>query len=101
MLHAELLGLVRLVDFSATPGAPEGVLRFLAEAMWYPTTLLPSQGVHWEDIDATSARATLTDARPRPRSTFALVQTVSSSRATQPHDGRITTIECEHAQASR
>jgi hypothetical protein len=30
-----------------------------------------------------------------------LVQTVSSSRATQPHDGRITTIECEHAQASR
>jgi len=62
VLHAELLGLVRLVDIRGTPEAAEGeLLRYLAEAMWYPTALLPSQGLHWEDIDAMSARATLTD----------------------------------------
>jgi hypothetical protein len=36
-------------------------LRFFAEATWYPTALLPSQGVRWEAVDDTSARATLTD----------------------------------------
>jgi len=36
-------------------------MRFLAEAVWYPTALLPSQGVHWEAIDDVSAKARLTD----------------------------------------
>ena len=35
--------------------------RFLAEAPWYPTVLLPGAGVRWEPIDAYSARATLRD----------------------------------------
>ncbi|WP_396136531.1 DUF6920 family protein, partial [Chamaesiphon sp. VAR_48_metabat_403] len=38
------------------------LLRFFAEMPWYPTALLPSQGVRWEAIDDTSARATFTDA---------------------------------------
>jgi len=37
------------------------LLRFFAESAWYPTALLPSQGVAWEAIDDTQARATLTD----------------------------------------
>jgi hypothetical protein len=37
------------------------LMRFLAEAAWYPTALLPSQGVRWESLDARSARATLVD----------------------------------------
>jgi hypothetical protein len=37
------------------------LMRFLAEAAWYPTALLPSQGVQWTPIDASSARATLID----------------------------------------
>ncbi|EXJ17245.1 DUF6920 family protein [Imhoffiella purpurea] len=41
--------------------AQAGMMRFLAEAVWYPTKLLPSQGVAWEAIDETCARATLTD----------------------------------------
>jgi hypothetical protein len=36
-------------------------MRFLAEAVWYPTALLPSQGVVWEALDDSQARATLSD----------------------------------------
>jgi hypothetical protein len=35
--------------------------RFFAEAAWYPTALLPSQGVRWEAVDDSSAYATLTE----------------------------------------
>jgi hypothetical protein len=34
--------------------------RFLAEAVWYPTALLPSPWLHWEAIDSNKALATLT-----------------------------------------
>jgi hypothetical protein len=37
------------------------MMRFFAEAAWYPTALLPSQGVLWEAVDDTSAKATLDD----------------------------------------
>ena len=36
-------------------------MRYLAEAAWYPTALLPSQGVAWQAIDEQSAFATMTD----------------------------------------
>jgi hypothetical protein len=62
LLHAELLGLLTLADIRNTPEAAQGeLMRFLAEAAWYPTALLPSQGVRWEAIDDMSARATLMD----------------------------------------
>jgi len=61
-LHASLLGLFTVAKIHSTPEANQGeLLRFFAEATWYPTALLPSQGVRWEAIDDTSARATLTD----------------------------------------
>jgi hypothetical protein len=61
-LHASLLGLLTVANVGNTPQAAQGeLLRFFAEMPWYPTALLPSQGVHWEAIDDTSARATLTD----------------------------------------
>jgi len=61
-LHASLLGLITLADVRGTPEVAQGeLMRFLAEAAWYPTALLPSQGVRWEAIDDTSARGTLTD----------------------------------------
>lgn len=62
ILHVELLGLVTLADIRGTPEVARGeLMRFLAEAAWYPTALLPSQGVRWESIDDISAKATLTD----------------------------------------
>jgi hypothetical protein len=64
MLHGEILGLIPVVDYAGTPEAAEGeLLRYLAEAAWFPTALLPSQGVQWTAIDDSSARATLTDGK--------------------------------------
>jgi len=62
ILHAALLGLVTVADLRGTPEAAQGeLLRYLAERAWFPTALLPSQGVRWEAIDDSTARATLTD----------------------------------------
>ena len=62
ILHASLLGLFPVVDMRGTRDVAEGeLMRFFAEAAWYPTRLLPGQGVRWEAVDDGSARATLTD----------------------------------------
>jgi hypothetical protein len=61
-LHGALLGLITVVDMRDSRNISEGeLMRFLAEAAWYPTALLPSQGVNWAAVDARSARATLVD----------------------------------------
>lgn len=62
ILHATLLGLVTLANLRGSPEAAEGeLMRFVAEAVWYPTALLPSQGVRWEAVDNASAKATIRD----------------------------------------
>ncbi len=46
ILHASLLGLFSLVDMRGGGDVAEGeLMRFFAEAAWYPTALLPIQGV--------------------------------------------------------
>ena len=61
-LHAAVLGLVSVADIHGTRALARGeLMRWFAEAVWYPTALLPSQGVHWEAVDDLAARATLTD----------------------------------------
>jgi hypothetical protein len=35
------------------------LVRYLAEATWYPTALLPSEGVQWAPIDDRTAKATI------------------------------------------
>lgn len=62
ILHATLFGLVSLVNMRGTPEVAQGeLMRFFAETTWYPTALLPSQGVQWEAVDDSSAKATLKD----------------------------------------
>jgi hypothetical protein len=62
ILHASLFGLVSLAHLRGVPEIAQGeLMRFIAEAAWYPTVLLPGQGVHWEAGDDTSAKATLKD----------------------------------------
>ncbi len=62
ILHASLFGLVTVAHQRGTPEIARGeLMRFLAEAAWYPTALLPSQGARWEAVDEMSARVTLVD----------------------------------------
>jgi hypothetical protein len=62
VLTAKLFGLITVMEQPATPELAQGeLLRFFAEAVWYPTALLPSQGMVWEPINDSQAHATLTD----------------------------------------
>jgi hypothetical protein len=62
LLRPAIFGLITLVNLQGKGEIARGeLMRFFAEAAWYPTALLPSQGVRWEAINDTSARATLTD----------------------------------------
>lgn len=62
VLRARLFGGLTLMEQPAGPELDRGELvRFLAEAAWYPTALLPGQGVRWQAVDDRRARATLAD----------------------------------------
>jgi hypothetical protein len=62
MLHASLFGLISVANLRGTPEMAQGeLLRWFAEGAWYPTALLPSQGVHWSAVDDRSATATMQD----------------------------------------
>ena len=61
-LHASVLGLFTVAEMRGADDIAEGeLMRYFAEAAWYPTALLPSQGVRWEAVDESSAYATLTE----------------------------------------
>ncbi len=62
ILHATLFGLFSLANLRDTVDVAKGeLMRFVAEAAWYPTALLPSQNVLWEEVNDLSAQCTLTD----------------------------------------
>ena len=60
--RARLAGIISLVDQPGTAQTAEAALqRFLGEAIWFPTALLPSAGVVWTSRSADRATATFTD----------------------------------------
>lgn len=62
ILYAAVLGAIPVANLRGGGEIAEGeLMRFFAESAWYPTALLPSQGVQWEAVDDSSARATLRD----------------------------------------
>ena len=62
VLVGSLLGLVSLMEVRGTHEVAVGeLMRFFAEAPWYPTALLPSQGVRWEIAAGASANAVVSD----------------------------------------
>jgi hypothetical protein len=70
------------------------LMRFFAEAAWYPTALLPSQGTVWEGVDDSSARAALTDGRNVVKMTFmfgndGLISSVRAEARGRTLDGTI------------
>jgi hypothetical protein len=59
---AKVASLATVVDESDVPYLNSGALhRYLLELAWLPTALLPSQGVSWEAVDDSTARASLSD----------------------------------------
>ena len=62
LLHAAIQGLFTMADIQGEGEIARGeFMRWCAEVAWYPTALLPSQGVRWEAVDDRSAHATFTD----------------------------------------
>jgi hypothetical protein len=62
LLRAAVLGLFTVAEVCGGGEIARGeFMRFFAEAAWYPTVLLPSQGVRWEAVDDASAHATMVD----------------------------------------
>jgi len=61
-LRPSLIGLVDVANMSGAGEIARGeLMRFIAEAPWYPTALLPDQGVEWQPVDDYTAIATLQD----------------------------------------
>ena len=60
--RVSLLSAFVVASEDGTPELNSGALhRYLAEAVWFPTALLPQSGVVWSPINDHSAMATLTD----------------------------------------
>jgi hypothetical protein len=92
VLRARLLSTVTVADVGPDEDMNEGELvRFLAEAVWFPTALLPAEGVEWEAVDDRSARATVADGGNTASVTFHfddrdLVERVTAERYRQEAD---------------
>ena len=60
-MNVKLLSIVPLVNAQNQKELDSAALqRYLAEAVWFPTALLPSNGVMWSEVDENKALATLT-----------------------------------------
>lgn len=92
-LRASLLGLVDVADADPGTELDEGeLLRYLAESVWFPTALLPGEGVAWEPIDDRSARATVSHRGTTASAVFrfdeeGMVARVSADRPRELPDG--------------
>ncbi len=63
MLKVAVLGLIPVANLPETADLSKGeFMRFCIEAAWYPTALLPSQGVVWQAVDDQYANAVFADA---------------------------------------
>lgn len=61
-MQGKLLALLPVIDEQGNEELKAGAMqRYLAEAVWLPTALLPSDSLQWSAIDEQRAMATLTD----------------------------------------
>lgn len=113
-LRPAIGGLFALADMQGRSAEVGGLahgelMRFLAEAAWYPTALLPSQGVRWEPVDDRSARGTLSDGAVSVALTFQFAddgsmsgvraeargRTVGGQVVTTPWEGRWSALQTQ------
>ena len=70
-MHGIVLGMIDIMNERDRHELDEGALqRYLAEAVFFPTALLPQAGVTWTAIDDTHAGASLTDGATTARLDF-------------------------------
>lgn len=95
ILEPTLLGLVSQGrDRSSDALDRAEMMRYLAEAAWYPTALLPSQGVTWFAIDESSANATIHDGHHAVTmlfrfDEFGMIESVSSDKRAATEGSRM------------
>jgi len=62
MMKGAVASLIVMVEGEPTRELAQGALyRYLAEAAWMPSRLLPGEGLTWSAVDDSAAEATLTD----------------------------------------
>lgn len=72
-----------VVDEGGTPEMAQSALaRWLGEAVWFPSALLPGGPVRWEAVDGSSARATVVDGETRASAEFHFAPTGEIERVT-------------------
>lgn len=93
-------GVVSVVNEGGTREMAAGALtRWLGEAVWFPTALLPGEGVTWTPIDDHTSRATITDGSTSVSAEFYFAPTgeVTTMRAMRYRDvngrGMLTPFE--------
>jgi hypothetical protein len=70
-MRAKISSVVTVMDARDEPELASGaLLRYLAEAAWFPIALLPSPALRWHAVDAASAQATLSDGGLEVAATF-------------------------------
>jgi hypothetical protein len=95
VLTGKLLGFIKVMEQPNTPELSQGeLMRFFAEGAWYPTALLPGQGVVWEPLDDAQASAVLTDGTTNVRLAFqfddqGLISAVRSDGRYREVDGKL------------
>jgi hypothetical protein len=84
-MQARIASLVTVMDQWGRLELNSGALhRYLAEAVSFPTALLPGPGMAWEAIDDTTARAILTDAGSKVSMEFQFDESGAIVRAFTP-----------------
>jgi len=64
MMRADMLALYPMVNQAGVSELDSAaLLRYLGEAAWFPTRLLPGNGLSWRSVDDNAAEARLTDGR--------------------------------------
>jgi len=61
-MKGKVLSLIEVIDDREKKELNKAALqRYLAESVWFPTALLPTQGIKWIEIDEKKASATIND----------------------------------------
>jgi hypothetical protein len=100
-LHPAVLGLFSLANQSGTGDIARGeLMRYMMEAAWYPTALLPSQGTTWSAVDEASADATMVDGDISMKMRFAfgaggLIESVRADARGAMVDGKVVMLPWE------